>query len=155
MQLQFAARARHHRSMTEPAAQFTITLAQLNPTVGDVAGNAAKARAARAQAPRRRRRSRGVARIVHCRLSAGRSGAEAGVSGGLPRRHRGAGARDRRRRPGDADRQSLGRGRQALQCLRAAGRRAHRGHPLQGQSAELRRVRRKAPVRARTCRRAR
>ena len=34
--------------MTEP--QFTITLAQLNPTVGDVAGNAAKARAARAQA---------------------------------------------------------------------------------------------------------
>src|SRR6266704_3381354 len=36
--------------MTEHAAQFLITLAQLNPTVGDVAGNAAKARAARAQA---------------------------------------------------------------------------------------------------------
>src|ERR1700719_770049 len=36
--------------MTERAAQLTITLAQLNPTVGDVAGNAAKARAARAQA---------------------------------------------------------------------------------------------------------
>jgi NAD+ synthase len=35
--------------MTEPAAHFTITLAQLNPTVGDVAANAAKARAARAQ----------------------------------------------------------------------------------------------------------
>src|SRR6266700_1894894 len=34
--------------MSEP--QFTITLAQLNPTVGDVAGNAAKARAAREQA---------------------------------------------------------------------------------------------------------
>ena len=32
------------------SAQFTITLAQLNPTVGDVEGNAAKARAARAQA---------------------------------------------------------------------------------------------------------
>jgi NAD+ synthase len=31
-------------------AQFTITLAQLNPTVGDVEGNAAKARAARTQA---------------------------------------------------------------------------------------------------------
>ena len=42
-------RARHHRSMTERALQFAITLAQLNPTVGDVAGNAAKARAARAQ----------------------------------------------------------------------------------------------------------
>src|ERR1700736_5839581 len=36
--------------MTERAAQFSITLAQLNPTVGDVAGNAAKARAARARA---------------------------------------------------------------------------------------------------------
>src|SRR6202047_1499280 len=36
--------------MTERSAQFTITLAQLNPTVGDVAGNAAKARAARARA---------------------------------------------------------------------------------------------------------
>src|SRR6266853_6429273 len=36
--------------MTERAAQFSITLAQLNPTVGDVAGNAAKARAAREQA---------------------------------------------------------------------------------------------------------
>jgi NAD+ synthase len=36
--------------MTKPAAQFTITLAQLNPTVGDIAGNAAKARAARARA---------------------------------------------------------------------------------------------------------
>jgi NAD+ synthase len=32
------------------ATEFKITLAQLNPTVGDIAGNAAKARAARAQA---------------------------------------------------------------------------------------------------------
>src|SRR3954453_3099420 len=36
--------------MTETAADFIITLAQLNPTVGDVPGNAAKARQARAQA---------------------------------------------------------------------------------------------------------
>ncbi len=36
--------------MTDPAAHFLITLAQLNPTVGDIEGNAAKARAARAQA---------------------------------------------------------------------------------------------------------
>src|SRR6201991_2364734 len=36
--------------MSERANQFSITLAQLNPTVGDVEGNAAKARAARAQA---------------------------------------------------------------------------------------------------------
>jgi NAD+ synthase len=36
--------------MNKRADQFAITLAQLNPTVGDVEGNAAKARAARAQA---------------------------------------------------------------------------------------------------------
>jgi NAD+ synthase len=36
--------------MTERADQFAITLAQLNPTVGDVTGNADKARAAREQA---------------------------------------------------------------------------------------------------------
>src|ERR1700675_768726 len=36
--------------MTERADQFAITLPQLTPTVGDVAGNAAKARTARAQA---------------------------------------------------------------------------------------------------------
>ena len=36
--------------MTEPADQFIITLAQLNPAVGDIEGNAAKARAARARA---------------------------------------------------------------------------------------------------------
>src|SRR5437016_3219816 len=40
----------HYRPMTERADQLTITLAQLNPTVGDVEGNAAKARAARARA---------------------------------------------------------------------------------------------------------
>src|SRR3984957_3294302 len=36
--------------MAEHTDQFAITLAQLNPTVGDVAGNAAKARAAREKA---------------------------------------------------------------------------------------------------------
>src|SRR6516225_2700552 len=36
--------------MSERAAEFKITLAQLNPTVGDVEGNAAKARAAREKA---------------------------------------------------------------------------------------------------------
>jgi NAD+ synthase len=36
--------------MTERADQFSVTLAQLNPTVGDIAGNAAKVRAARAKA---------------------------------------------------------------------------------------------------------
>jgi NAD+ synthase len=36
--------------MTERADQFSITMAQLNPTLGDVAGNAAKVRAARERA---------------------------------------------------------------------------------------------------------
>ncbi len=36
--------------MSERTAEFKITLAQLNPTVGDIEGNAAKARAARARA---------------------------------------------------------------------------------------------------------
>ena len=36
--------------MTRPADRLAIALAQLNPTVGDVAGNTAKARAARATA---------------------------------------------------------------------------------------------------------
>src|ERR1700744_5238163 len=36
--------------MTERADQFSITIAQLNPTMGDVAGNAALARTARARA---------------------------------------------------------------------------------------------------------
>jgi NAD+ synthase len=36
--------------MTERPKNFAITLAQMNPTVGDVAGNAAKVRAARARA---------------------------------------------------------------------------------------------------------
>src|ERR1700748_399573 len=44
------ARAGHHFTMTERATQLTITLAQLNPTVGDVTGNTAKARAARVKA---------------------------------------------------------------------------------------------------------
>src|SRR4051812_26847981 len=36
--------------MTETASQFIVTLAQLNPTVGDVPGNVAKARQARTEA---------------------------------------------------------------------------------------------------------
>src|ERR1700712_955793 len=36
--------------MTSPVDRLTIALAQLNPTMGDVAGNAAKAREARARA---------------------------------------------------------------------------------------------------------
>ena len=132
-----------------PADRLAIALAQLNATVGDVAGNAEKVRRARADRGRAGRRSGDLSRAVHLRLSARGSGAQAGVPGGLPRGDRGAGARDRRRRPGGAGRRAVGRGRQALQRLRAARGRQDRGRALQGRSAELRRVRREARVRAR------
>ena len=48
-----------------PADRLAIALAQLNPTVGDIAGNAEKVRRARAAGRARRRRSRGVPRAVH------------------------------------------------------------------------------------------
>ena len=93
-----------------PADRLAIAVAQLNPVVGDVSGNLAVARKARATAAARWRRHYRVFRTVHRRLSAGRSGAQAGVPVRLPRRHRDARARDRRRRPGGADRNALGRG---------------------------------------------
>ena len=82
---------------------FKLALAQLNPVVGDIAGNMAKARAARADAA-----ANGADLIVFTelyldRLSDRGSGAEAGLAacgaGGL----RGVGARHARRRPGNAD----------------------------------------------------
>ena len=99
---------------------------------------------------KRPRRHRRFFRAFHCRLPARGSGAQAGVPGGLPRRRRDAGARHRRRRSRDARRRALGRGRQALQRLCAPRRRPDRDRPLQGQPAELRRVRREARVRAGT-----
>ncbi len=100
-----------------PADRLAIALAQLNPTVGDVAGNTEKVRARARPPPRMGADLVIVSRAVHRRLSARGSGAEAGVPGRLPRGGRGAGARDRRRRPGAARRHAVGRGRQALQRL--------------------------------------
>ena len=57
-------------------------------------------------------------------------------------------ARESTSGPGAARRHALARGRQALQRLCAARGRRDRGAPLQGRSAELRRVRREARVRA-------
>ena len=83
------------------------------------------------------------------RLSARGPGPQAGPAGRLPGQGRGAGARDRRRRPGHADRHAVGGGRQALQRLLRARSRRHRGGALQGRSAQLRGVRREARVRRR------
>ena len=120
--------------MTEPAAQFTITLAQLNPTVGDVTGNAAKARAARVKAT-----ADGADLVVLSELFIAGYPPEDLVlkpafQSACRARDRGTGAGNRRWRPGDADRHALGRGRQALQCLRPArrrpGRRACASRPI-------------------------
>ena len=53
---------------TRPADKLAIAIAQLNSTVGDIAGNAEKVR--RARAGRRRRRPRGLSGAVYCGLSA-------------------------------------------------------------------------------------
>ena len=81
-----------------PADKLAIAVAQLNPTVGDIAGNAEKVRRARAAGGRAGRRSRRLSRTVHRRLSARGPGAQAGLPGRLPRGDRSAGARNRRRR---------------------------------------------------------
>ena len=124
----------HHRVMTETASQFTITLAQLNPTVGDVAGNAAKARAARAQAS-----ADGADLVVLPELFiAGYPPEDLVLKPAFQAACRSA-IEELARETADGGPAmligSLGRGRQALQCLRAARRRAYRGDPFQGQPA--------------------
>ena len=135
--------------MNAPADRLAIALAQLNPTVGDVTGNAEKVRRARATGEGAGRRTRDLSGAVHRGLSARGPRAEAGVPGGVPLRRRGAGARDRRWRPGCAGRRAVGRREEALQRLSAARRRQDRRRALQGRTAELRRVRREARVRVR------
>ena len=131
-----------------PSDRLAIAVAQLNSTVGDIAGNAEKVRRARVEAARQ-----GADLVVFPELF---------IAGYPPEdlvlkpafqaacrvRDRGARARDRGRRPRAAGRHALGEGRQTLQRGGAARwRRDHRA-ALQGRSAELRRVRRKARVRA-------
>ncbi len=132
-----------------PSDRLAIAVAQLNSTVGDIAGNVEKVRRARATRRRAGRRSRRLSRTVHRRLSARGPGAEAGVPGRLPRRHGRPRPRDRDARSGAAGRRAVARWRQALQRGRLARRRHHRRAALQGRPAELRRVRREARFRRR------
>ncbi len=142
--------------MPASANRLTIALAQIPAIVGDIAGNRDRLREAREGGRGLRRRHPACARALSLGLSARGSGAEARVPGGLPGGLRGAGALDRRRRPGDAGRPALGRrGRQAAQRHGAPRRRADRGGAVQGRSAQLRRVRREARVRSRARRRGR
>ena len=135
--------------MTERLNAFAVTLAQLNPTMGDIEGNAAKVRAARARAI-----ADGADLVLFPELfiagyppedlvqkPAFQAACRAAIEA-LARETADGG-------PAHAGRHALGRGRQALQCLRAARRRPHRRVALQMQSAELRRVRREAAVFAR------
>jgi NAD+ synthase len=139
--------------MTEP--QFTITLAQLNPTVGDVAGNAAKARAARAQA-----RADGADLVVLPELFiAGYPPEDLVLKPAFQAACRAAIEALARETADGGPAMLIGTpwvedGKLYNACA-LLDERPHRGAALQGQSAELRRVRRKAPVRARSRRRAR
>ena len=94
------AKALEHFMNARPAEKLSIAVAQLNSTVGDIAGNVGKVRAARASRGCAGRRPRRLPRTVHRRLSARRPGAQAGISGRLPRGHRNARARNVRRRSG-------------------------------------------------------
>ena len=140
--------------MTERTDQFIITLAQLNPTVGDVEGNAAKARAARAKAA-----ADGADLVVLpelfiagyppedlVRKPAFQAACRAAVET-LARETADGGPAMLIGTPWVEDDKLYNA------CALLDGG-AHRGDPLQGQPAELRRVRRKAPVRARGQRRA-
>ena len=130
-----------------PADSLKIALAQLNPTVGDVAGNADKVRRARDEAQKL-----GAEIVAFPELFiAGYPPEDLVLKPAFQAACRSAVealARESKSRAGAAGRHALGRGRQALQRLCAARGRRDRGDPLQGRSAELRRVRREARVRA-------
>ena len=96
--------------------RFRIALAQLNPVMGDIAGNLERARAARAPA------ARDADLILFSELFiVGYPPEDLVLKPALQDDARAAieelGARHRRRRPGRADRRALGGGRQALQRL--------------------------------------
>ncbi len=94
--------------------ELKIALAQLNPTVGDIAGNVAHAAQARAR-PRPRS---GADMVLITELFISGYPPEDLVlkpafQAGVPQRAGGAGRRHRRWRAGDAGRRAVDRGRQA------------------------------------------
>ena len=95
--------------MPAPANRLVIALAQIASVVGDIEGNLARLREARAEAAAFGADIVLAPELYLVRLSARGSRAEAGLSGGVPRRLRDARARDRRRRPRGAGRPALGR----------------------------------------------
>jgi hypothetical protein len=131
--------------------ELKIMLAQLNPTVGALSGNAGLAREAHGTAAKA-----GADLLVFPELFISGYPPEDLVlkpafRGGL----HGAGERacrtdGRRWRDRHADDLAVGRRRQAVQRGHAAGRWRGGGRALQARSAQLRRVRRKARVRRRS-----
>ena len=126
-----------------------VALAQLNPKVGDVAGNLAKVRAARAEAAKQGADLVLTAELVLAGLLPRGPGAEARLHEALPRGGRGVARRHQGRRAGPVRRHAVARGRQALQRHHLPRQRRDRRQALQGRPAELRRVRRQARLRAR------
>ena len=92
-----------------------VALAQLNPKVGDVDGNLAKVRAARAEAKKQGADLVMTAGAGARRLLPRGPGAEARLPEALPRGGRGAARRHPRRRAGAVRHHAVARGRQALQ----------------------------------------
>ena len=97
-----------------PADRLAIAVAQLNPVVGDVAGNLERARKARAEAGSDRADIVAFSEL----FIAGYPPEDLVLKPAFQAACRAAvetlGARDRRRRAGGADRGALGRRRQAL-----------------------------------------
>ena len=132
-----------------PTDRLAIAVAQLNPIVGDIAGNADKARRARAQAAARRCRSGGACRNSSC---AGYPPEDLVLKPALQAACR-AKIEELARETADGGPALLigtpwVGGRQALQRLLPARPRRHRGGAHEGEPAQLRRVRRAARVRA-------
>ncbi len=134
--------------MSEP--QFTITLAQLNPTVGDVAGNAAKARAAREKA-----KADGADLVVLSELFiAGYPPEDLVLKPAFQSACRAAIEELARETADGGPAMLIGtpwvEDGKLYNACRTARRGPYRSPAFQGEFAELRRVRREAPVRART-----
>ena len=126
-----------------------VALAQLNPKVGDVAGNLAKVRAARAEAAKQ-----GADLVLTAELVlAGYFPEDLVLKPAFQKRCHEAvealRADTRGRRAGAVRRHAVARGRQALQRHHLPRQRRDHRQALQGRPAELRRVRRQARLRAR------
>ena len=131
------------------ADSLKVALAQLNPKVGDVAGNLAKVRAARDEAKKQGADLVLTSELVLCRLFPPE---DLVLKPAFQKRCHEAvealRADTRGRRPGAVRHHAVARGRQAAQRHHLPRQGRDHRQALQGRPAQLRRVRREARVRA-------